>query len=95
MIAQAAALIIFVGMFVLIILDKFERQWVTLVSGLLMLDQLVHDRVHRRHDDYGGGPRSFRLLPVAVPVSGQGGSLSSGTAPDLLHVHVGISVDVH
>lgn len=37
MIAQAAALIIFVGMFVLIILDKFERQWITLVSGLLML----------------------------------------------------------
>ncbi len=37
MVAQVLALLIFVGMFVLIILDKFERQWVTLVSGALML----------------------------------------------------------
>lgn len=37
MIAQAAALVIFIGMFVLIIMDKFERQWITLVSGALML----------------------------------------------------------
>ncbi len=37
MIAQTLAIIIFVGMFVLIILDKFERQWITLVSGALML----------------------------------------------------------
>ncbi len=37
MAAQILALIIFVGMFLLIILDKFERQWITLVSGLLML----------------------------------------------------------
>ena len=37
MIAQAAALIIFVGMFVLIILDKFERYYITLASGALVL----------------------------------------------------------
>lgn len=37
MIAQAAAVVIFVGMFVLIVLDKFERHYVTLVSGALML----------------------------------------------------------
>ncbi len=35
--AQIAALVIFIAMFALIITDKFERQWVTLVSGGLML----------------------------------------------------------
>lgn len=36
-VAQIAALIIFVIMFVLIVMDKIERQWVTLVSGLVTL----------------------------------------------------------
>lgn len=35
--AQIAALVIFVVMFVLIVLDKIERQWVTLASGLLTI----------------------------------------------------------
>ena len=34
-VAQIAALAIFVIMFVLIVMDKIERQWVTLASGLL------------------------------------------------------------
>ena len=37
MLAQILAIVIFVGMFVLIIMDKFERHTVTLVSALLML----------------------------------------------------------
>jgi Na+/H+ antiporter NhaD/arsenite permease-like protein len=37
MLAQILAIIIFLGMFLMIILDKFERQWITLVSGALML----------------------------------------------------------
>jgi len=35
--AQILAVIIFLGMFVLIILEKFERQWITLGCGLLTL----------------------------------------------------------
>ena len=37
MIAQIVATVIFLGMFLLIILDKFERQYVTLGSGLLVI----------------------------------------------------------
>ncbi|MDO4285703.1 MAG: SLC13 family permease [Eubacteriales bacterium] len=37
MVAQTIAILIFVGMFLLIILDKFERHYVTLASGALML----------------------------------------------------------
>lgn len=36
-VAQIAALVIFVIMFILIVLDKIERQWVTLTSGLITL----------------------------------------------------------
>ena len=35
--AQIAALVIFIIMFILIITDKIERQWVTLVAGLLTI----------------------------------------------------------
>ena len=37
MTAQILSIIIFVGMFLMIILDKFERHMVTLVSGALVL----------------------------------------------------------
>lgn len=36
-VAQIFAVIIFVGMFILIVLDKIERHYVTLGSGLLTL----------------------------------------------------------
>ncbi len=35
--AQIVALVIFIAMFILIVLDKIERQWITLVCGLLTL----------------------------------------------------------
>ena len=35
--AQIFAVIIFVGMFIMIVLDKIERQYVTIGSGLLTL----------------------------------------------------------
>lgn len=35
--AQIFAIIIFVGMFVMVVLDKIERHYVTLGSGALML----------------------------------------------------------
>ena len=37
MAAQILAICIFIGMFLLIILDKFERHHITLVSGALVL----------------------------------------------------------
>lgn len=37
MAAQILAICIFVGMFLLIILDKFERYYITLASGALVL----------------------------------------------------------
>ena len=37
MFAQIIAIVIFLGMFLLIILDKFERHYVTLCSGILVL----------------------------------------------------------
>ena len=37
MFAQIVAIFIFLGMFLLIILDKFERHYVTLGSGALVL----------------------------------------------------------
>ncbi len=35
--AQIVALVIFIAMFILIVLDKIERQWVTLVCGVLTM----------------------------------------------------------
>ncbi|MGN0394981.1 MAG: SLC13 family permease, partial [Coprococcus sp.] len=35
--AQIMAVVIFVAMFILIVLDKIERQWVTLACGILTL----------------------------------------------------------
>lgn len=35
--AQIVALVIFIAMFILIVLDKIERQWVTLVCGVLTI----------------------------------------------------------
>lgn len=35
--AQIVALVIFIAMFILIVLDKIERQWITLACGLLTL----------------------------------------------------------
>ena len=40
-VAQIFAVIIFVGMFILIVLDKIERHYVTLGSGLLTLSGIV------------------------------------------------------
>ena len=37
MVAEIAALVIFVIMFLLIVLDRIPRQWVTLGCGALML----------------------------------------------------------
>ena len=37
LVAQIVAIVIFVAMFVLIVIDKIERQWVTLGCGLLTL----------------------------------------------------------
>lgn len=37
MVAELAALVIFVIMFLLIVLDRIPRQWVTLGCGALML----------------------------------------------------------
>lgn len=36
-IAQILAVVIFIGMFLMIVLDKFERHWITLGSGALVL----------------------------------------------------------
>ena len=37
MLAQIFAATIFVAMFVLIVIDKIERQWITLGAGLLTI----------------------------------------------------------
>ena len=37
MIAKITAVVIFLAMFTVIILDKFERQYVSLVCGLIMM----------------------------------------------------------
>ena len=43
MLAQVIAICIFLGMFLLIILDQFERHVITLVSGALVLIlSLIH-----------------------------------------------------
>ena len=42
MVAEIAALVIFVIMFLLIVLDRIPRQWVTLGCGALMLLSLIH-----------------------------------------------------
>ena len=42
MVAQGLAVAIFVAMFVLIVMDKFGRQYITLGCGALTLLSLIH-----------------------------------------------------
>lgn len=50
MFAQIIAIVIFLGMFLLIILDKFERHYVTLCSGILVLTIVFGVCMHSFHD---------------------------------------------
>ena len=49
MFAQIIAIVIFLGMFLLIILDKFERHYVTLCSGILVLTIVFGVCMHSFH----------------------------------------------
>lgn len=49
MFAQIIAIVIFLGMFLLIILDKFERHYVTLCSGILVLTIVLGVCMHSFH----------------------------------------------
>ena len=49
MFAQIIAIVIFLGMFLLIILDKFERHYVTLCSGILVLTIVFGICMHSFH----------------------------------------------
>ena len=49
MFAQIVAIFIFLGMFLLIILDKFERHYVTLGSGALVLTLVFGVCMHSFH----------------------------------------------
>ena len=49
MVAQIIAIVIFLGMFLLIILDKFERHYVTLCSGILVLTIVFGVCMHSFH----------------------------------------------
>ena len=49
MFAQIIAIVIFLGMFLLIILDKFERHYVTLCSGILVLTIVFAVCMHSFH----------------------------------------------
>lgn len=49
MFAQIIAIVIFLGMFLLIILDKFERHYVTLCSGILVLTIVFGVFMHSFH----------------------------------------------
>ena len=49
MLAQVLAIIIFLAMFLLIILEIWERQWITLACGLLTLLLVFGHGMHSDH----------------------------------------------
>ena len=59
MLAQVLAIIIFLAMFLLIILEIWERQWITLACGLLY-------RVSLQPDSGMQQVNPARLLPVST-----------------------------
>ena len=100
MLAQIFAATIFVAMFVLIVIDKIERQWITLGAGRwrgrsLVGYQLGNHYIYCRHDDHGGRYGKSRFLPLAVSVHSQGCELQAGSHPHIVHGLVGSAVYVY
>ena len=62
MLAQVLAIIIFLAMFLLIILEIWERQWITLACGLLTLLLVFGLGMHSMGPKYGAwyGPYQSR-----------------------------------
>ena len=82
MIAQILAVVIFIAMFVLIVLEVWERHVITLGCGLLTLVLVfglgmhsmgavwetlnLDDRIRSGNDDHGRGNGESRIFPLAL-----------------------------